>query len=269
MSTPIYNRANIERFEGVAPLYANVRPAPPQAILDILTQLAGVAKPRLVVDLGCGTGLSTRIWAGRAEQVVGVEPGADMRRQAEAQSTEPNIRYLEGFSHDTGLPDGCADIVTCSQSLHWMEPEPTFAEVARILRTGGVLAAYDNDWPPTCNPEAEIAYTNFETRAVALSEARGLNRPIKHLNKESHLDRMRASGRFRYTKEIVLHHIEQGDAKRLVGLALSQGGVAVLFKNGMTEQEVGVPEFRRAVELAMGDRNVPFCFSYRMRVGIK
>ena len=40
-----------------------------------------------------------------------------------------------------------ADIVTCSQSFHWMEPEPTLAEIARILRPGGVFAAYDYDWP--------------------------------------------------------------------------------------------------------------------------
>jgi len=45
----------------------------------------------------------------------------------------------------TDLPDGCADIVTCSQSLHWMVPESTFAEVARILRPGGVFATYDYD----------------------------------------------------------------------------------------------------------------------------
>ena len=34
------------------------------------------------------------------------------------------------------------------QALHWMEPAPTFGEVARLLRPGGVFAALDCDWPP-------------------------------------------------------------------------------------------------------------------------
>ncbi len=45
--------------------------------------------------------------------------------------------------------EGTAGIVTCAQSFHWMEPESTFIEVARILRPGGVFAAYDYDRPPT------------------------------------------------------------------------------------------------------------------------
>ncbi len=270
MSSP-HLRPNVERFAGFASLYDDVRPQPPKVIIDILAQLALVERPKLVVDLGCGTGLSTRIWAERAEQIVGIEPSADMRRQAESRTTARNIRYQEGFSHQTGLPDASADIVTCSQSLHWMEPNATFSEVARILRAGGVFAAYDNDWPPTCNAAAEIAYVDFTTRTETLGAERGASayRGVKKMDKEGHLARMQSSGYFRYTNEIVLHSIERGDAARLIGLALSQGGVAALFKNGLSEEQVGLPQFRRAVERAMGDRAVPFYFSYRMRVGTK
>src|SRR4029079_9847651 len=101
--------------------YDAYRPQPPLIILDILTQLAQVPRPELVVDLGSGTGLSTTIWAGRAESVVGVEPSADMRRQAElrtsALSDAANVRYQHGFSTATGLPAGCADHLACSASL--------------------------------------------------------------------------------------------------------------------------------------------------------
>ena len=87
-----------------------------------------------MVDLGSGTGLSTRAWAERAEEVVGIEPNDAMRVEAEAATQAGNVRYLGGSSYETGLPDACADLVTCAQSLQWMEPEPTFAEIARILR---------------------------------------------------------------------------------------------------------------------------------------
>ena len=42
-----------------------------------------LTRPRLVVDLGSGTGLSTRVWADRADEVVGVEASPEMREQAE------------------------------------------------------------------------------------------------------------------------------------------------------------------------------------------
>lgn len=140
---------NIERFSGFADLYDKYRPEPPAILGSILMRLAQTPFPQLVVDLGCGTGLSTRYWADKAQQVIGIEPTADMRHQAKAQTVAQNISYREGFSHQTGLPDDCVEIVTCSQALHWMEPQATFQEAARILRSGGVFAACDYDWPPT------------------------------------------------------------------------------------------------------------------------
>lgn len=265
--------ANVERFQGFADTYDKYRPQPPLVLIDILTQLVQVPRPRLVVDLGCGTGLSTRIWAGRADTVIGIEPSDDMRRIAEAQTaTMPNakhVRFKAGYSHDTGLEDACADIVTCSQSLHWMEPESTFAEVARILRPGGVFAAYDYDLPPTINWQAEEAYNRLGEQTQKIGEARGYYRGVKRWDKKGHLARMQASDKFRYVKEIVLHHRETGDAERLVGLALSQGSVATLFKHGLSEDEIGVSAFRAAAQQLLGDQSTLWYFSYRVRCGIK
>jgi ubiquinone/menaquinone biosynthesis C-methylase UbiE len=270
---PSHLAANVDRFTGFADRYDAFRPQPPSVLLDILTQLARVERPRLVVDLGSGTGLSTVIWSARAERVIGVEPNADMRRQALVRAAQTgvanNVKYIDAVSSQTGLPDASADIVTCSQSLHWMDPAPTFAEVARILRPGGVFAAYDADWPPTLNWQAERAYTDFVERAEALGEARGWYNGVIKWKKEEHLVRMSASGHFRYVKEIVVHHAESGDAERLIGLALSQGGVAKLLQRGASESEMGLDTFRREAARALGDRSITWYFSYRVRLGIK
>lgn len=52
------------------------------------------------------------------------------------------------MSDDLGLPDDSVDIITCSQSFHWMEPQSTLREFARVPRPGGIFVAYDCDWPP-------------------------------------------------------------------------------------------------------------------------
>ena len=61
-----------------------------------------------VLDLGCGTGLSTLVWDGRCRQVIGVEPSEDMLAIAR-QKTRPGLSFVRAFAHQTGLPDGCAD----------------------------------------------------------------------------------------------------------------------------------------------------------------
>jgi SAM-dependent methyltransferase len=272
-TSPAHVSANVERFMGFANIYDAYRPRPPLALLDILTQLAQAPQPALVVDLGSGTGLSTAIWAARASQVIGVEPSADMRRQAEARTGSlpeaGHIRYQEGYSNATGLPDGCADIVTCSQSLHWMEPVSTFVEVARILRPGGVFAAYDCDWPPTLNWEIEQAHYSFAAQVHAAEQTHGFSRDVRSWDKQQHLERMRASGQFRFTREILLHNVEQGGVERLVGLELSQGGVATLLKHGISEGEIGITALRESAQRVLGDTIVPWYFSYRMRLGVK
>jgi SAM-dependent methyltransferase len=268
MSAPSHNPAHVERFSGFSDIYDRYRPQPPAVLIDLLAQLAGVERPALVVDVGSGTGLSTRLWAGHADQAIGIEPNDDMRDQAEAQTVAPGVRYQPGFSTATGLPDACADIVTASQALHWMEPEPTLAEMARILRPGGVFAAFDCDWPPAMHWEAEAAYEACMARVREVNRAHGLTSTVKAWPKHEHLGWMRASGHFRYTREVVLHSVEPGNAERLVGLALSQGHVATPLKHGLSEDELGLAELRAVAARTLGDEPRPWYFSYRVRLGI-
>lgn len=127
---------------GFAERYDRHRPRPPMALPELLPQFAGARRPHLVVDVGSSTGLFTRIWAGYADEVVGVEPDDAMRTFAEQATDAANLRYATASAYETGLPDGCADVVTAAQSLQWMRPERVLPEIRRILRPGGVLCAY-------------------------------------------------------------------------------------------------------------------------------
>ena len=72
MQTP--NAANIARFNGFADCYDAHRPSPPAAMVDVLTQLAHVERPGLMVDLGCGArGCDARL-GGRAKKIIGIDP---------------------------------------------------------------------------------------------------------------------------------------------------------------------------------------------------
>jgi SAM-dependent methyltransferase len=250
---------------GFAAGYDSHRPSPPIALIDVLCLEAQVERPQLVVDFGSGTGLSTRAWADRAEEVVGVEASPEMREQAESATSAENVRFVHAFAQETGLPDAVADVVTCSQSFHWMEPEPTLAEAARILRPGGLFAAYDYDWPPVVHWEVEAAFEELLRRTARMRDKQGS--PV--YAKSGHLDRIRASGNFRYARELVLHSRERGSADRIVGMALSLGPLTVLLNEGVSEEEMGLAGLREAGHRALGDREVEIFLCYRARLGIR
>jgi SAM-dependent methyltransferase len=258
----------IARFSGFAGDYNRHRPDPPAALGALLSQLTGAELPTLVVDLGSGTGLSTRYWADRAHQVVGVEPSADMRAEARRQTRAANIEYREGLAHATGLPDRCAQIITCMQALHWMDPQPSFAEARRILVPGGVFAAIDYDWPPvTRSWRADQAWDSVNQHATRLEAALPGSRPARS-DKAGHLARMQQSGCFRFSRECVLHHVDQGDATRFLGLLRSQGGVMDLLKAGYTEEQLGIGELEEIARSGLGGEGAPWYWSARVRIGI-
>lgn len=250
---------------GFAERYDRFRPRPPRALLELLPPLAGVERPRLAVDLGSGTGLSTRFWAGTADEVVGVEPQEAMRRYAEEATEARNVRYVEGFGDATGLPDGCADLVTAAQSFHWMEPEPTLAEVARILRSGGVLCVHEYFALQTPSWELESAWGELLERKTRLRAERGLDRdrrlwPVSR-------ERLEESGAFRHVRELVLHSVEKGNGERLVGLALSEGSLQTLLEAGASEEEVGLDHLRAVA--ATVREPVPWWIGYRVWLGLR
>lgn len=291
---------NAGRFSGFADLYDRVRPRPPDELAEILISYCGRSEPE-VVDLGSGTGLSTRWAALWARSVTGVEPSVDMRSIAQ-QHGLPNVRYVDGFGHETNLEPESADVVIAVQALHWMEPEGTLTEVARVLRPGGVFAAIDCDWPPTVgSAELERAWTDcrktirvYETRlgngasgASLLSPVgesdhsavrgysgrdanidRVLAEGVKSWSKDSHLDRMNSSGRFAWCHELALHRQEHGDAERFVSLLKSQGDYQTLLRNGLDDETLGVSELSQTAERVLGRSSHSWWFTYRIRIGV-
>lgn len=259
-----------DMWTGGADKYDRTRPTPPAALLDLLTQLIHMPHPALVVDVGSGTGLSTAIWGERARQVIGIEPNADMRSQAarklEHHPYAAHIEYREGVAQQTGLPDGCADIVTAAQSFHWMEPTAALAEVARILRPGGLFAAYDYDAPPTIHWELDRLALEMSMRLVELVRERGFAPTFKIWPKNKSLDPLRESSHFRFTREVLLHSIEQGDAARYLEM-MQSNELSQQFQ--FTGQEMGFDRLRQAAFQFIGSEPIPWYFSYRVRIGVK
>ncbi len=129
------------RFSGVALDYARHRPSYPSALIDWIARQARLRPGARVVDVGCGTGISTRLFAARGFDVVGVEPNESMRAQA---SGAGGTRYVEGEAEATGLPSACADLVCAAQAFHWFRIPEALREFARLARPQGRCCAFWN-----------------------------------------------------------------------------------------------------------------------------
>lgn len=136
--------ANEERFTGLAAAYGRARPDyPPEAFERMVD---GLPRPIRAIDVGCGTGISTRRLADFADEVVGVDPNREMLEAARRVTGEHgasgrrSIHWHCAPAEATGLPGGAFELVLSAQAFHWFDPQRALAEFARLLVPGGRAA---------------------------------------------------------------------------------------------------------------------------------
>src|SRR5262249_53348169 len=135
-------------FTELADCYARCRPGYPEAALDDLLTRCGLNAASLVVDVGCGTGISSRQMAARGVPVLGIEPNRAMLAQALRDTPAdamPLLRYQAGQAEATGLADGAASLVLAAQAFHWFDANGALREFHRILRPSGWVALLWNE----------------------------------------------------------------------------------------------------------------------------
>lgn len=126
-----------DHFSGHAADYAKFRPGYPDALFDWIAAQAPAR--HLAWDCGCGSGQASVPLAARFAHVVATDLSA---RQIAEAAPHPHIEYRAAPAEVSGLADHGADLVTVAQALHWFDFERFYAEVRRVLKPGGVLAAW-------------------------------------------------------------------------------------------------------------------------------
>lgn len=123
--------------------FARAHPMYRSTSRDLVTR-AGVSSASTVVDLCCGTGVTTAEVLsllpsdGRA---LSVDGSASMLAEAERQVTDPRVRWIESRAEDLAAVVDAAsvDAVVCNSAIWQSDLAATFAAVHQILRPGGRL----------------------------------------------------------------------------------------------------------------------------------
>jgi ubiquinone/menaquinone biosynthesis C-methylase UbiE len=137
-------------FDRAAVEYEEARPSYPDELVDLLP----IPRDATVLDLGAGTGKLTRVLARRYARVIAVEPLDGMRTILER--VVPDAEALAGSAESIPLPDASVDAVFAAQAFHWFATDEAVAEIARVLRPGGVFADVFNDTEES--PDLPAAY---------------------------------------------------------------------------------------------------------------
>ena len=118
-------------------LVSRVEPGPDGSVLDVATGTAAVAI-ELVRQEGC--------------RVVGLDQSAGMlagaRARIDAAGLSDRITLVEGSAERLPFPDGAFDALTFTYLIRYVEdPAVTLAELARVVRPGGVVAGLEFGLP--------------------------------------------------------------------------------------------------------------------------
>ena len=101
------------------------------------------------LDVGCGTGALSDVIVHHAEPrtVVGVDPSADFVAYATAHLGSAHVTFRVGDAQDLPLEDDSVDAAVSGLVLNFVgDPARGVAQMARVARPGGVVAAYVWDY---------------------------------------------------------------------------------------------------------------------------
>jgi SAM-dependent methyltransferase len=111
-----------------------------------------LAAGQRLLDVGCGLGdaaIGLSLDLGDSGEVVGIDGSEVMLAEARRRAVDATcrVRFTVGDAGALEEPDASFDAVRSERMLQWVpDPARAVAEMARVLRPGGLVCLADSDW---------------------------------------------------------------------------------------------------------------------------
>src|SRR2546423_8786647 len=125
-----------DHFSKQAAQYAKFRPRYPKELFRWLASIA--PSDELAWDCATGSGQAAVELGEVFERVIATDASDKQIVNAERH---PRVEYRVATAEKSGLEAGRVDLITVAQALHWFDLDCFYAEVRRVLKPAGILAA--------------------------------------------------------------------------------------------------------------------------------
>ncbi|MBI2551923.1 class I SAM-dependent methyltransferase [Candidatus Uhrbacteria bacterium] len=124
-------------FGAFSTAYNTGRQGYPQEVIELFWLLVKDL-PSRVLDIGCGTGISTRQLAARGGEIIGCDPDEEMLNVAKSYQGY-NIEYIQARAEKIPFENEVFDAVTAFGAFHWFYNAQAISEIRRVLKHGGLF----------------------------------------------------------------------------------------------------------------------------------
>ena len=126
-----------DHFSNIAADYARHRPKYPEELFRYLASL--VSKHDLAWDCATGSGQAAHGLVHFFQRIIATD--ASIQQISHAVPHE-HITYIVAPAEKSPLQVSSADLTTVATAIHWFDFDKFYEEVNRVLRPGGVVAAW-------------------------------------------------------------------------------------------------------------------------------
>ncbi len=160
-----------DNFSKQADIYARYRPHYPDSLFQYLSSLT--EEHNTAWDCGTGNGQAAIALTGYYDRIIATDPS---EQQIQNVTPHERIIYRIEKAEENTIADHSIDLLTIANALHWFEFDKFYSEVNRVLKPGGIIAAWSYCYPYISPETDEITkhyhdvilneYWQYENRLV-------------------------------------------------------------------------------------------------------
>jgi SAM-dependent methyltransferase len=149
----LIDRSRRITFEEVAEIYDEVRPSYPEELVDDILAWSEIPPGGRILEIGCGPGNATILFARRGYSIVGVELGERLAALATKNlAAYPKVEVHNTAFEDWALEEETFDLVLSADAFHWIPPEVGYPKAASALKDSGSAAFF---WFVPVDPQTD------------------------------------------------------------------------------------------------------------------
>ncbi len=130
-------------FEEVADLYNESRPSYPDELIEDVIHLSALEPNGRILEIGCGSGNATVLFAQRGYKLLGIELGGRLAQFARQRCQAfPNTTIVQSAFEEYNVPSHSFDLAISADAFHWIPPEVGYPKLINSLKETGSIALF-------------------------------------------------------------------------------------------------------------------------------